>query len=234
MKMQKKYKHLFFDLDNTLFDFDTCALLSLKECFNKHKLNSWFVDFEEFYTAYSKINLQLWNEYKVNRIRKEDVKYGRFRQTLAIKSVHNEQLVKALAEDFLEFSSDKNILVDNALQVVEQLYKKYSLYIISNGFIEVQSRKMALTGLAPYFKKVVLSEEVKAQKPSKEIFEYAVKSVNARKTESVMIGDNIEADIEGARSFGIDQVYFDYNKLEENHGKATFTIQALNELLDIF
>ncbi|MFB6318052.1 YjjG family noncanonical pyrimidine nucleotidase [Saccharicrinis sp. FJH54] len=234
MKLNKKYKHLFFDLDNTLFDFDACALLSLKECFDKYSLNRWFESFDAFYTVYAEINIKLWNEYKVNKLKKEDVKYGRFRKTLAVKNVEDEKLTYALAEDFLLFCSDKNILVDNALSVVKKLHENYSLYIISNGFVEVQNRKMGLTGLAPYFKKVVLSEEVKAQKPSRTIFEYAVKSVNARKSESVMIGDNIEADIEGARSFGMDQVYFDYNKLPENHGVATWTIQNLEELLEIF
>ncbi|MFB6343956.1 YjjG family noncanonical pyrimidine nucleotidase [Saccharicrinis sp. FJH62] len=234
MKLTKKYKHLFFDLDNTLFDFDACALMSLKECFDKHQLSKWFSNFDEFFAAYSEINIRLWNEYKVNKLKKDDVKYGRFRETLAVKNIRDEDLTTSLAEDFLQFCSDKNILVDNALNVVKKLHESYNLYIISNGFVEVQNRKMDLTGLAPYFKKVVLSEEVKAQKPSRVIFEYAVKSVNARKSESVMIGDNIEADIEGAKSFGMDQVYFDYSKLPENHGLATWTIKKLDELLEIF
>jgi putative hydrolase of the HAD superfamily len=234
MKLTKKYRHLFFDLDNTLFDFDACAFLSLKECFDKYFLNRWFRDFNEFYSIYSEINARLWNDYKVNKLKKDDVKYGRFRKTLAEKNVEDENMTTLLAEDFLRFCSDKNILVDNALNVIKKLHENYNLYIISNGFVEVQNRKMDLTGLAPYFKKVVLSEEVKAQKPSRIIFEYAVKSVNARKSESVMIGDNIEADIEGARSFGMDQVYFDYNKLPENHGLATWTIKNLDELLGIF
>lgn len=234
MKLDKKYKHLFFDLDNTLFDFDTCAVMSLKECFEKYKLDVWFSDFNVFYTVYSDINIRLWNEYKQNMLKKNDVKYGRFRETLAVKNIKDESLVKNLAEDFLKFCANKNILVDDAIQVVKKLHETYNLYIISNGFIEVQNRKMDLTGLAPFFKKVVLSEQVKAQKPSREIFEYAVKSVNARKSESVMIGDNIDADIAGAQAFGMDQVYFDYNRMPENHGLATFTVSKLKELLQIF
>ena len=206
---KKKYKHLFFDLDNTLFDFDACAKLSLKECYNKNNLSQWFADFEEFNVLYAENNIRLWQAYKNNEVKKDEVKFGRFRQTLEAKEEKNEPLIEALAEDFLLFCTHQNILVDGALPIVEELHKKYKMYVISNGFIEVQHKKMELTGLAPYFKRVVLSEQVKAQKPSRAIFEYAVKSANARKFESIMIGDNIDADIQGAKNFGIDQIYFD-------------------------
>ena len=234
MLKTKRYKNLFFDLDNTLFDFDACAILSLKECYNKHGLDKWFDNFDDFNHRYQEINLKLWDDYKHNLVKKEDVKFGRFRQPLEAKGVFNETLVAEIAEDFLMFCMNQNILVDDALDVVKQLSESYNLFIISNGFIEVQNRKMELTGLAGFFKKVILSEQVKAQKPSKEIFQYAVKSVNARKKESVMIGDNIEADIKGAKDFGMDQVFFDYNQNVEHHGKATYTVTRLKELLEIF
>jgi putative hydrolase of the HAD superfamily len=230
---RKRYKHLFFDLDNTLFDFDASALLALKECFVKHNLNKWFSGFDEFFEAYSPINSELWDKYKHNLLSKDDVKYGRFRLTLKTKEIEDEQLVHSIAEDFLQFSLEKNMLVEGALPVIKELYSRYSLHIISNGFTEVQHRKMELTGLSPYFKKIILSEQVKAQKPSRTIFEYAVKSANARKVESIMIGDNIEADILGAKNFGIDQIYCDYSKSPENRSKATFDIEKIDELLQL-
>ena len=230
---RKKYKHLFFDLDNTLFDFDASALLALEECYVNHMLNRWFNGFEEFFGIYSVINNDLWDRYKHNLLSKDDVKFGRFRLTLKRKDVEDEPLVQALAEDFLRISLGKNMLIDGVLPVIKELHNRYSLHIISNGFIEVQHRKMELTGLSPYFKKIILSEQVKAQKPSRTIFEYAVKSANARKTESIMIGDNFEADIIGAKNFGIDQIYFDYSKSPENRDKATYDIDKIDELLQL-
>lgn len=228
--ISQKYKHLFFDLDNTLFDFDACAKEALNECYEKYHLSNWFSDFDGFMTIYSRHNDRLWGEYKHGGVKKDDVKYGRFRLTLSEGQVPDDTIADRMAEDFLLFCSSKNILIKDALEVIAILSKRYSLHIISNGFIEVQYAKMRLTGLEPYFDKITLSEQVKAQKPSPKIFHHALSGANARKTESLMIGDNWDADVMGAKSFGFDQAYYNYHNTPMP-GEATYEVTNLKDLL---
>ncbi len=230
--MTQKYKHLFFDLDNTLFDFDACAKAALADCYEKYELSTWFGGFSDFLEVYTRHNDRLWLQYKHGEVKKDDVKYGRFRVTLSEMHNQNTATADAMAEDFLSFCSMKNVLVEGALEVIEVLSKKYTLHIISNGFIEVQHKKMAMTGLAPYFKHVILSEQVQAQKPSPVIFHHALSSANARKSESLMIGDNWDADILGAKAYGLDQAYYNYSGVTPI-GEATYHLSELRELLEI-
>ncbi len=230
--MFSKYKHLFFDLDNTLFDFDSCGQQVQRELFEEKKLDRWFTDYEDFWQTYKPINDGLWAKYKHSQVTKDLVKYGRFEQTLATRMEPDPELVKFLAEQYLARMTDVHILVPNCLEVLDVLKKKYTMHIISNGFIEVQYGKLENTGLAPYFDKVILSEQVKVQKPNRAIFEHAVKNANARKNQSLMIGDNPEADIKGARDFGMDQVWFQYGTTGSPEFEPTYKIKDLKELLE--
>lgn len=228
----RKYKHLFFDLDNTLFDFGASEKLVLQDLYNKHLSESGFSTFDEFVEIYEGINERLWSDYRDHKINKESVKYGRFRETLLQKNIDDESLARFMGDSFVIKCTDNDTLVEGAREVIAALYEKYDLHIVSNGFVEAQYRKLELTGLRPYFKGITLSEEIKTQKPNRQFFEHAFKIVNARKSESLVIGDSWESDIEGAINFGVDAIYFSYyGKEPKNSGIRT--IFKLNELLSI-
>jgi len=228
----RKYKHLFFDLDNTLFDFDASEKLVLTELYNNHLLESDFSSCQEFISIYESINKSLWADYRAHKINKESVKYGRFRETLLHNNIENESLARYMGDYFVKKCTENDTLVDGAKEVITTLYDKYNLHIVSNGFVEAQYRKLELTGLSPYFKGITLSEEIKTQKPNRQFFEHALKNVNARKSESLVIGDSWESDIEGALNFGIDAIYFSYYG-ERPRKEEIKTIFKLNELLTI-
>lgn len=228
---KKQYKHLFFDLDNTLFDFDGAAKIALQQLFEEQKLDSHYLNFDEFYTTYLPINMQLWDEYKHNLVTKDEVKYGRFDKTLATKNINNLELATLLGDSFLEKITHIHVLIPDCLNVLDQLKPKYKMHIISNGFTEVQHSKLEKTGLAPYFEWVILSEQVKVQKPNRTIFEHAVKNANAKIKESLMIGDNFEADIAGAKNVGMDQAWYMYSNTFSPTFEPTYTINHLTDLL---
>lgn len=226
----RKYKHLFFDLDNTLFDFGASENIVLHDLYDLHLKNEKFSSFEEFLQIYESINNRLWADYREHKISKEAVKYGRFHETLLQKNIDDETLARNMGDSFVHKCTLTNILVEGAKEVIEKLYNKYELHIISNGFVEAQYRKLETTGLRPYFKSITLSEEIKIQKPNRQFFEHAFKTVNARKTESLIIGDSWEIDVEGAINFGVDAVFFSYYG-EIPPKKGIKTIFKLNELL---
>lgn len=228
----RKYKHLFFDLDNTLFDFGASEKLVLHDLYEHHLEDSDFDSFEEFVATYETINDRLWADYREHKITKETVKYGRFYETLLQKNIDDESLARYMGDSFVIKCTDNDTLVEGAREVIEALYEKYDLHIVSNGFVEAQYRKLELTGLRPYFKGITLSEEIKTQKPNREFFEHAFKTVNARKSESLVIGDSWESDIEGAINFGVDAIYFSYYG-DEPKKSSIKTIFRLNELLSI-
>ncbi len=227
----RKYKHLFFDLDNTLFDFGASEQCVLHELY-AHHLSHYFTSFQEFMSVYTPINQDLWERYRQHQIGKEAVKYGRFHKTLLVKNVENESLARYMGDVFVDKCTDNDTLVEGAKEVVATLAGKYTLHIVSNGFVEAQYKKLNLTGLRPFFKSITLSEEIKVQKPDRRFFQHALKSVNARKSESVLIGDSWESDIEGALSFGMDAIFFSYDGKEPPKGEIK-TIFKLKELLSI-
>lgn len=209
----KSYDHLFFDLDHTLWDFPGNSRLALNLMFKAFKLEQHIHSFEAFHSVYEDINIGLWADYRDKKIDKDTLIEKRFSQSLAHFGVSgfNAQEQNAC---YLDFMAQQTLLYPGTVETLTYLRQRtYQMHIITNGFKEVQRLKMRNSGLEPFFGKVFISEEVQANKPEREIFEYAVKSVNARKTRSLMIGDNWEADILGAMNFGIDQVMF------RNHGE---------------
>ena len=228
----RKYKHLFFDLDNTLFDFGASEKLVLELLYNEHLKKSVFRDLNEFVSQYDVINERLWADYRAHKINKDAVKYGRFRETLRIKNIDDEALARYMGDTFVNSCTENDTLVDGAKELIDSLSSKYQLHIVSNGFIEAQYRKLEITGLRDYFEGITLSEEIKIQKPDRRFFEHAFKNVNARKQESLIIGDSWESDIEGAINFGVDAVFFSYDGKVAPNDKIP-TIFKLNELHNI-
>ncbi|HKJ78481.1 MAG TPA: YjjG family noncanonical pyrimidine nucleotidase [Prolixibacteraceae bacterium] len=234
----KKYKHVYFDLDNTLWDFNQNSRRAMQLAFQEFKIaeNSQ-VGFEIFFDVYSGHNRLLWKQYRNRQVTKNELIVKRFNNTfedLNIKGINPDNMNAF----YLQVMPGSNVLVNGALDVLRYLKKKnYALYIITNGFKEVQYQKLKGSGILPFFDKVYISEVIKKNKPAKEVFEYAVKSANAKKKQSIMVGDDWEADILGALNFGIDAVYFSQNK-NGNKTKAypknkLYRIDSLHELTKI-
>jgi putative hydrolase of the HAD superfamily len=233
-----KYRHLFFDLDNTLYNFDKNAYQAMKLAFEQLNLMGKLSDFDVYFSEYLRINEELWTEYRNKKISKDYLRGERFKRSLALFAITYELEPLQIDDRYLQIMSTQTELFPNVIEILSTLKMRgYQLHIITNGFKEVQTNKLINTGLDKYFTYVYISEEIKSPKPSREIFEYAIKSSNARKKESIMIGDSWESDIIGAKNFGIDQVYYDFLKSPIEigiYGKATYTITDLNELLTLF
>jgi putative hydrolase of the HAD superfamily len=206
--MLKKYRHLFFDLDNTLWDFRANAYDALHEIFTTLDLFDRVPDFSEFLCAYEKYNEYLWGEYRKGRLRKEFLRTERIKLAFHEMGVDDPELANKIEKLFVQTMPQKTNLFPCVHETLRYLSNKYRLYILTNGFAELQVQKINNAGLQPYFQKLFMAEMVGYQKPDRRFFEYAIKSAHAHKIECLMIGDDPEVDIVGARNSGIDQVFF--------------------------
>ncbi len=227
------YRIVFFDLDDTLWDFHTNARLSLKQMYNERQLNRHFENFDEFFDIYAKRNIELWEAYGKGEISKDFLMIERFRYPLSRMGVNDLELAEAIGHQYLNILPTQNVLLPDAREVLTYLSAKYPLTIISNGFTEVQYKKIDSCGIRHFFKHIILSEKVGALKPNPEIFEYALKLNNARADEAIMIGDSWAADIVGAAAAGIDQVYFRADGVFTPKQPATYKFSRLSELRGI-
>lgn len=228
------YKYIFIDLDDTIWDFHTNARLSLQDMFEQRKLAQYFADFDEFFQIYAKRNIELWEQYGKGEITKEFLMSERFRYPLSKMGLDDVELAEEIGIQYLDILPTKTTLMPYAKELLDYLYPKYPLTLISNGFVEVQYKKMRSSDIEKYFKHIVLSESAKALKPDKKIFEYALSLNYANKTEAIMIGDSYEADIRGAQNAGIDQIYYPLHPDNiQKEQTATLTIRSLKELFDI-
>jgi putative hydrolase of the HAD superfamily len=204
----RAYDHLFFDLDNTLWNFSINSHNALKITLAQSLILNQLPDFEDYFIVYETINNQLWDDYHHRKITKQKLIVERFQQSLTQFGITDCDWVE-LNRQYLENMAKQNVLIEGVPETLTLLQSRgYQMHIITNGFREVQRKKLDFCGLSPFFKKVFISEEIKTVKPQREIFEYAIKSVNAKKQRSIMIGDSWGTDILGARNFGIDQVMF--------------------------
>jgi putative hydrolase of the HAD superfamily len=227
------YKFVFIDLDDTLWDFHTNARLSLQQMFEDRHLRQHFESFDEFFTIYAKKNIELWEAYGKGEIDKEFLMAERFRYPLSRMGVDDEQLAAEIGHQYLDILPTQTALMPDAIEVLDYLKARYPMTIISNGFTEVQYKKLKSCGIEHYFTHVVLSEEAYALKPDRKIFEYALQLNKALPEEAIMIGDSYEADIRGAQNAGIDQVYFPLNNSFKENQPATYCISTLKELMEI-
>lgn len=226
----KRYRHLFFDLDRTLWDFEVNSVKTLKTIFDKRNLHQIFPDFDAFINTYKMHNEALWDLYKLRKIKKAELRDQRFLFTLQDFGVNNPVLAEQIGDDYIEISPTQTGLFPNTIEVLDYLSSKYKLYIITNGFVEVQYKKLKFSGLDKYFDRVTTSEEAKASKPKPGIFHAALSAANAKKTESLMIGDDLANDILGAKKFGIDQVFFNPHSTEHKENPS-YEITELKELM---
>ena len=230
----KTYRHIFFDLDHTLWDFNRNSKETLQELYDHYKLEDLDkFGMSEFLSVYEKVNERLWDLYRKNQIQKEHLRTGRFTETLVLLNHADEQLALTLADAYITKSPYKGLLFPHAHETLSYLKKNYRLHIITNGFPEVQRAKLKSSGLVDYFTHVFISEEIGLKKPDPAIFHHALWKSGAGINESLMIGDNIETDLEGASAAGMDHVFFNPEKLSHNYRKAIHEISCLSKLMEI-
>lgn len=229
----KAYKHLFFDLDRTLWDLDRNSRETLQELYDYYRLEDRGVlNFESFFENYKQINDRLWDDYRKGQIHKDSLRTERFSKTLQLFDIFDLQLSENIGSSYVENSPQKTNLMPHTLDVLEFLKGKYHLHIITNGFEEVQHIKLQNSGIASYFSQIITSEKAQCKKPDPRIFAFALHASGAKRNESLMIGDSLELDILGAKHVGIDQVYFNPEETKHRH-EITHEIKDLSELMKI-
>lgn len=229
----KKYNHIFFDLDHTLWDFDKNAEETLNELYHTYKLcDLGLKSCDTFIETYTVNNHQLWADYHVGKISKEVLRQTRFKKTFLDLGLTEEVIPHQFEEDYISICPTKTNLFPHTHETLTYLTEKYHLHLISNGFKESTEYKIKNTGLGGYFKNIFISEVIGINKPDKAIFQHAINTANAVISHSVMIGDSIEADIRGALNFGMDAIYFNPHFAEKPED-VSWQINHLKELTEI-
>ena len=227
----KTIKNIFFDLDHTLWDFDKNSDLTFFKILNKNNIS---IDITNFLNFYHPINKKYWDMYRINKVSKADLRYNRLSETFKkLNYKINDEVINQLAIDYIEHLSDFNHLIPDTLNVLDFLKSKYKMHIITNGFKEVQKRKLEKSNLIHYFETVTISEDVGEKKPHKLIFNHALKVANANVENSIMIGDNFNADILGALGVGMKAIYYDFHKTNEKERENVIIIKKLKEIITI-
>jgi len=205
-----KIEHVFFDLDHTLWDFEKNSRLTFRQIFKDHQVT---VDFNAFLNAYIPINLKYWRMYREEKISKKDLRYWRLKEAFdAVFFKISDDLIHQLSEDYIKNLPNYNHLFDGTHEILEYLDSKYQLHIITNGFEEVQTLKMEKSKIIHFFHEIITSESVGVKKPNSRVFEYALEITKAKPENSVMIGDSIEADINGALNCNITAIHCNFEK----------------------
>ena len=227
----KNIRHIFFDLDNTLWDHRKNAILTLNELFQRKEINEKYnLLFDEFHAKYNEINEDLWIKIRDGIIDKDFLRKHRFYDTFLHFDIDDEELADYFEKHFLDEIINYNELIDGTLEILEYLKSKgYQLHVVSNGFHEVTNRKVEKSGLTKYFETVTSAEDAHAMKPDERIFEYSLNVANAKKSESIFIGDDWIADVKGAQNFGMEVIFFDA-LLENKTEEGLKVIQKLEEI----
>jgi len=228
----KTYKHIFFDLDRTLWDFDANSGETLVQIIKVFKLAGIITDKEEFINYFHLYNDQLWDNFREGKIKKQSLRMERFIMLFHRYGIKDKELIASVSRFYLNTSPTKTVLIEGAREILPYLATRYKLYIISNGFYDVQFTKIINSGISKYISKVFTSDILGYAKPDKRIYERAVTSVNARKADCIMIGDDYKNDVMGAINYGIDQVFFNPQQIGQEI-KPTYEIERLIELKDI-
>ncbi len=228
------YKHLFFDLDRTLWDFEKNSNEVLLELYQNYDLlNKGIVDSKVFIERYKYHNEKLWDLYRQNKIEKDKLRDERFKITLDEFGVNSPKLASNLGEDYVAHCPKKTNLFPYVHSTLNYLKDRYALHIITNGFEEVQLQKLENSNLMDYFEQIITSEQVGYKKPNQEIFNFSMLKAFAKPSDSIMIGDDLHADILGAKDIGMAQVFFNPLKLEHSYSEITYEISCLSELEEI-
>ncbi|MOA04707.1 Pyrimidine 5'-nucleotidase YjjG [compost metagenome] len=229
----KSYRHLFFDLDHTIWDFDRNAEETLRELYDVYKLKALGLNSADlFIEIYTENNHQLWARYHKGDISKEYLRHERFNKTFRDLNVSEELIPANFENDYVRICPTKTNLFPHAHETLTYLQEKYRLHLISNGFYESTLMKVETTGIGKYFDNINISEKIGVSKPDPQIFHHAMNLANSTIEESMMIGDSLEADIMGAIAVGMDCVFFNPRAVK-HEVNVNHEIQSLDELLQI-
>lgn len=224
--MKAKLTDVFFDLDHTLWDFDKNSELTFNTIFEN---NHPEVDAKLFIDKYVPINQECWKLYQFDKITHEELRYNRLKHSFdAIDYSISDAQINKISDEYIRLLPDNNHLFDGTFEILEYLKPKYNLHIITNGFAEVQSRKMYNAKIESYFQTVTNSEMAGVKKPNPAIFNFALKQANAAVASSIMIGDSYDADVLGALNVGLDAIYFN-----ESNANVDQSIKQINNLLEL-
>lgn len=224
---------IFLDLDDTLYDFSAASRQSFQETYELLGYSRYFQSFDEYMNIYTPRNLELWEEYGKGMITKEELNLKRYSHPLEVVGVHDQELAMRFCHEALGRIPYKKCLIPGAIELLEYLHPKYNLFILSNGFQELQSKKMETAGLTPYFKDLILSDYIGINKPRRELFEYALKRTNSELGKSIMIGDMFDTDIKGAAGIGMKQIYLNRTGKSSLPFTPTFEVTSLEEIKNI-
>ena len=226
----KNIKHIFFDLDHTLWNFEKNSALTFKFLLDKYNIT---IDLQKFLKVYMPINFSLWNLYRDDKITKEYLRHNRLKSTFEKLNIKIDSgLIDKISNDYVKHLPDNNFLLPNAILVLDYLFQKYTLHIITNGFTEVQNTKISNSNLSKYFTCIIDSETVGVKKPHSKIFNYAYNiSKAAYKNECLMIGDNYQADVMGGLNYGFKAIHLNSNN--ESYHENSIIITDLISLKEI-
>ena len=224
--MKNRIQHIFFDLDHTLWDFEKNSALAFETVLKKHQIA---VNLNDFLQYYIPLNLSYWEKYRKEEVTQAQLRYGRLKDTFNSLSYEiDDAMIDELSIEYIHYLPQFNHLFEGAIEVLDYLKPNYHLHIITNGFEEVQSKKLKNSNIEHYFTTITNSEMAGVKKPNPLIFEYALKAANADKSNSIMIGDCIDADVQGALDFGMDAIHFN-----ENNIQITDHIKQINHLIEL-
>lgn len=231
MTSDLRYQHLFFDLDHTLWDFEANSFITLGRIHQNHGLSDKTGNsFEIFHHKYTVHNHYYWNQYTLGLISQEDLRWTRMHRTLDEFGVNDQDLAKQLSREYLELLPESTLLFPYATELLTYLKRRgYQLHILSNGFEEVQHKKLICAGIHSFFDQIITSERSRCVKPDKEIFDFALLHSGADRETSIMIGDNPEVDLQGAINAEMDSIYVDHQS-QPSKVPSTFTVRHLKEI----
>ncbi len=214
-------------MDHTLWDFEKNSDLTFYKVFDRQQVD---VNLDDFLKVYKPLNREFWKLYREEKISKETLRYQRLKKAFdAVNYSISDTLIDIIAIEYIEFLPHFNHLFDHAFDVLEYLKPKYQLHIITNGFEEIQTKKMQSSNIHHYFEKIITSESVGVKKPNPKVFEHAMKMAKATKDNSIMIGDSVEADIEGALQVGMKAIHCNF----EGEEITTCHFKSITSLLEI-
>ena len=229
-----KYTDILIDLDDTLIDTAANTKVTVEEIYKDYHFDDYFESFASFFSFYHVNVSKLWDNYNKGQITKEEIQIERFGVSLRHIEDFTKDKIKAINEDYIERIMLKDTLIDGAIELLDYLKPKYKLHILSNGFTEMQYKKMDSAGISSdYFDNIILSDIVGVNKPDPKIFEFALAKIGASPDKVIMIGDNIQTDILGAKNSGIDQIWFNLENKTSGELQPTYIVKNLSEIKNV-
>jgi putative hydrolase of the HAD superfamily len=220
-------EHVFFDLDHTLWDFEKNSDLTFHKVFNQRKVD---VNLDTFLQVYKPLNLDFWRLFREEKITKEELRYQRLKKTFnSVNYTISDDLINLIAIDYINYLPDFNHLFEGTFEILDYLQKNYKLHIITNGFAEIQTKKMESSKILHYFNTIITSESVGVKKPNPKVFYHALEIAQAKSENSIMIGDSLEADIFGALNVNMQAIHCNFYD-EQLSDKNIVSIRSLSEI----